>query len=330
MERICHVRSTFPRMLALSVCVAIPLVVAHPVVAASLRASVIADSAATPPPPAPAPAPPPAPEPAPAPAPAPAPPPAPAPAPTPPVAPAPASADTAHAQAPVDTSAAHPGAPAIAPAAAGAAAAGAAAAPAAPLTKKQQREQEKAAKRAAKQAKHPKKPLDVDPLEGWNKGKSWVSVRAGYAKSTQTGAANGNAGAGAGYTRFLSARWSLGLIVQGDVLGKFGGAADIEYPVTLEIARHIRWRTALRPYFGLGGGAYYHKYFRTGDDEAHWRSGFYLLGGANAPIGGRNILGVDGRIQFVSGDPAVTNPVFGSEASQNVHYSLKMAYSRIF
>lgn len=216
--------------------------------------------------------------------------------------------------------------------------------PAAPaLTKQQQRAQQKQARaqakakgradrRAAKAAKPAKqaKVAYVDSLAAWNAGKSWIMVRGGYAKSGETNAGGGAVGAALGLQRFITGRWAVGLIAQGDLLGKFGGAAEIEYPFTLELTRHYRWKTALRPYLGLGGGAYYHKYFRSGNDIVKLQSGAYLVGGFNAPIGKRSVLGIDGRMQFVSGDPLVTNPIFGNQDAQLTHYSLKLGWSVAF
>jgi len=191
------------------------------------------------------------------------------------------------------------------------------------------RKKAKAEERAAKAAQAPKqaKVADVDSLAAWNAGVSWLMVRGGFAKSGETGASGGAAGAALGYQRFLTARWAIGLIAQGDLLGKFQGAAEIEYPITLELTRHFRWKTPLRPFLGFGGGAYYHKFFRSGNDVATLHSGLYLGGGFNTPIGKRSILGIDGRMQFVHGDRLVTNPVFGDEGGQLVHYSLKLGWS---
>jgi hypothetical protein len=231
---------------------------------------------------------------------------------------------------PADTMSAPPPAPVPAPAVAPTPP------PAPPLTRKQLRAQEKQkardAKMAARLAKHPKKVKtekkakapDTDPLAAWNRGKTWMMLRGGYAKSTEPGAAGGALGAGLGLQRFLTARWALGLVGQGDLLGKFNGAAEIEYPITLELTRHFRWQTAMRPYLGAGGGAFYHKFFRTGADVAKWNGGAFMLGGANMPITKRAILGLDGRMAFVSGDPKVNNPVFGPQRAQLTHYSLKL------
>src|SRR5947207_2318962 len=79
----------------------------------------------------------------------------------------------------------------------------------------------------------------------WSRGRQWLTIRAGYAKSQAPGAANGNVGAGIGYSRFLTRRWAVGAYVHDDLLGKFGGgASEIEIPFTVEVVRHTRWGTA--------------------------------------------------------------------------------------
>jgi hypothetical protein len=191
------------------------------------------------------------------------------------------------------------------------------------------RAQEKAKAREAKAAKHPRK-AGVDPLAAWNKGQNWLVIRAGLAKSAEPGAASAGGGGALGIQHFLNSRWSLGLVGQGDLLGKFASAAESEYSATLELTRHFRWRSSVRPYFGAGGGAYRHEYYRTGDDSVTWTSGGFLSGGANAPLGPHSILGFDGRMAFVSGEPDHQNPVFGPEGSQLTHYSLKLGWSLVF
>jgi hypothetical protein len=266
-------------------------------------------------------------------APQPAPPPAPAPTPVPLPAPIPpdttqkpprvAPADTSAHAAPADTSA-HAAPEVTAPAPAPAPAAP-------PLTPKQMRAAEKAkqreAKRAAYVAKHPPKP--PDSLVPWQRGKLWVSLRAGGAKSTANGAANGSFGGGLAISKMIFERVSVGLVGHGDLLGKFGGAAEIEYPITVEALYHVGWKTQARPYLGLGAGAFYHKFFRTGQDGSAVRGGFYYVGGVNALVSPRAVLGVDGRLAIVSGK-AADNPVFGHQQGRLVHLSLKLAYSLAF
>ncbi len=352
MKRPRHVCSTVSSFLALSVPIAALLAVVMPAAAGATtpsRWTVAADSGAVPPPPpAPVAAPPVAPAPAPADTAAKLPPPpaapsspAPAPADTaarPPAAPAPAPTDTTGGGAvpmvaPPDTTVA-PAPVAVPPVVTPAPPP--APPPPPPLSPKQQRALEKQKQRdarlAARAAKHPKKAkkADVDPLAAWNKGKTWVTLRAGFATSTEPGSAGGAIGAGLGLQHFITSRWSLGLTGDGDLLGKFGAAAEIEYPVTMQLMRHFRWQTALRPYLGAGGGAYYHKFFRTGNDVAQWKGGSFLTAGANLPVTGRSILGLDARMAFVSGDPSAVNPVFGNQRAQLTHYTLKLGWSLAF
>jgi len=196
---------------------------------------------------------------------------------------------------------------------------------------RQARREAKQAKREAKRAKKPAKPaVPDDPLAQWKVGRSWVSVRGGYAKSTEKTSPDGNLGFGLGYSRFVYRHVAVGLYGHGDLLGKFGAAAEIEYPITAELTYHLQWKTALRPYIGGGGGAFLHKYFRTGADDSHWHGGWYLVGGANTPISEHSVLGLDARLEAITGDPGQHNPIFDSERRQIDHYSVKLSYSRVF
>jgi hypothetical protein len=167
---------------------------------------------------------------------------------------------------------------------------------------------------------------EVDP---WAKGTQWVSMRAGYAKSAAKGSGNALGGYGFGYTRFYTPKWAFGAHVHHEVLGRFGGAAEVEVPFTVEVMRHFKWSTPLRPYLGLGTGAFFHKTYRTGDDETSVRKGIYVGGGVNAPIDARSLLGLDVRAidEF---DAKSTNPVFPLESSSALHWSIKLNYARFF
>ena len=177
----------------------------------------------------------------------------------------------------------------------------------------------------------------------WTKGRQWVSARAGYAKSSAAGSANGYGGGGIGYARFLTRRWAIGAYLHDDLLGQFGAAAEIEIPFTLEIVRHTRWGPGLHPYLGLGGGMFYHKFYRTGDDATKTYGAGYLTWGANTPIGGPHVVGIDFRVARVPKQD--DNPVFRRYADPfpvsslgpnaqlhelkggNVHWSVKVSYS---
>ncbi len=85
--------------------------------------------------------------------------------------------------------------------------------------------------------------------EPWSKHSQWWSVRGGYAKSTAEGSADGSLGFGIGYTRFWSSQWAGGAYGHVELLGRYRGAAEIEIPWTLELARHFKWNTSF-----LSGG----------------------------------------------------------------------------
>jgi hypothetical protein len=155
------------------------------------------------------------------------------------------------------------------------------------------------------------------------RGEQWMSLRAGYAKGSGDAAPNGLLGGGFGYRRFVLDKWSVGGFVHYDLLGRFGNAADITVPITLEVVRHTRWGAAVYPYVGIGAGAFYHKRYRTspgaapvapgvGDADpivpsshqtrAGW-SGFtpgrFLTLGVTTPVRTRGLLGLDVRMATV-------------------------------
>jgi hypothetical protein len=173
---------------------------------------------------------------------------------------------------------------------------------------------------------------EVDP---WATGTEWFSVRGGYAKSSAAGSADGNVGFGFGYTRFHNSKWAYGGTAEWDVLGRFGSARELEIPWTLDISRHYKWPVALRPYVGIGLGAYYHQISGTGDDGSKVLPGGYIGTGFNTPISDRGLFGLDVRMNVVRAQ-AQDNPVFGSEATANVHenrvlhWGVKLGYAWMF
>jgi hypothetical protein len=157
-------------------------------------------------------------------------------------------------------------------------------------------------------------------------------VRAGYAKSSAAGAADGNFGAGFGYARFRNSKWSYGAQAAVDVLGRFGDASEIESPWTFEVLRHYRWRTPARPYIGLGGGVYYNKVSGTGKDRGSMVSGYYFATGLDTRVSDHGLFGFDLRASIVDLDKQ-NNPVFGGDVTvgkhqkRAPHWSLKATYA---
>lgn len=144
-----------------------------------------------------------------------------------------------------------------------------------------------------------------DVLKRGNQG---MSVRAGYAKVSGDQVPGGLVGGGFGYRRFVLDKWSVGGFVHYELLGRFGGAAEIAVPFTLEVLRHAHWGVAGYPYAGIGAGAFYHKRYRTGADESGFAPGRYLVCGIQVPVHKRGFIGVDVRRAGV--DKLDADPVF--------------------
>ena len=164
----------------------------------------------------------------------------------------------------------------------------------------------------------------------WSHGSQWISVRAGYAKTAYGTAPDGLMGYRFGYSRMITNRWSAGGYVHHEALGRFGSATEVEVPLTVEMVRHFKWNSALRPYLGLGGGVFYQKYYRTGDDFGATRSGGYAVGGANVPVDKHHLLGLDVRMALVNGERDRLNPVFGLIKPQEKQWSIKINWSLVY
>src|SRR5262249_150225 len=93
--------------------------------------------------------------------------------------------------------------------------------------------------------------------------------------------------------------------------GKFGGAAEIVIPASLELQRHFGSSSVLRTYLGVGMGAYHRKLYRTGADTRQTNIGVSFSTGANTVVTQHGLLGLDVRLTTVrrSNDPP--NPVSG-------------------
>jgi hypothetical protein len=164
----------------------------------------------------------------------------------------------------------------------------------------------------------------------WQKGAEWAAFRIGYAKSLEGGAPNGMGGLGFGFSHMLSNRVDLGFYIHYELLGKFGAASEIEIPITAEYAYYLRWNTPLRPYVGLGVGAFYHKIYRSGADRDDILPATVFKFGADAPLDPHNVLGLDARIAVVTNDDPTVDPVFGTPKFATERWSVKLCYSRVF
>lgn len=146
----------------------------------------------------------------------------------------------------------------------------------------------------------------VEP--GFAVGAQWLSARAGYAKATGEQSPDGMVGYGFGYRRFFMNRWAAGAFVHHELLGRFGAAARIEIPLTLEITRHTRWGAAFHPYAGVGGGAFFEKTYRSGADASGFKAARFAVLGFHAPLASGQLLGLDIRVAVV--DKPDATPTF--------------------
>jgi opacity protein-like surface antigen len=172
----------------------------------------------------------------------------------------------------------------------------------------------------------------AEPLNeaAWKTGGQWLSIRAGYAKAQTRNGPNGNFGWGFGYSQMVSRKVSLGANFQQDLLGKFGGAALIDMPLAFESLWHFKLKGGLHPYVGGGLGTVYRKAYRTGDDWSNFQPMYFGSFGANVPVDKSHLLGLDVRIEGVSSDQMTDNPVFLSEKSRSVHWSIKINYATTY
>ena len=187
--------------------------------------------------------------------------------------------------------------------------------------------------KGAKKAKAPKAPKTRHahkPEDGpWDTGALWVTLRAGYNRATYSTAGDGNVGWNFGATRMINTGWSLSGWSGRDVLGKFGNAAELQIPFILEVDRHLKWGGTFRPYYGFGGGAYYHKFSNTTTDHSDVRGGGFVSAGGNAVVSPHNFVGLDARFTVTSarGGKPPENAVFGPQEQSTSSFSVKLGWS---
>jgi outer membrane protein W len=101
-------------------------------------------------------------------------------------------------------------------------------------------------------------------------------------------------------------------------------------PITAEYAYALHWNTALRPYVGVGLGAFYHKIYRSGADRTDLLPATVFKFGADTALDPHNVLGLDARAAWVLNDDEVVDPVFGKSKPTSIRWSVKLQYSRVF
>ncbi|HTM57812.1 MAG TPA: hypothetical protein VL123_05295 [Candidatus Udaeobacter sp.] len=168
------------------------------------------------------------------------------------------------------------------------------------------------------------------PEDGpWDAHALWVSVRVGYNKATYRTAGDGNVGLGFGVNRMLNTGWGLAGTVERNVVGKFEDATESEVPFTIELDRHLKWGDAFRPYFGFGGGTWYHKFSKTTGDRSNVSGGGFFAIGGNAVVSPHGLIGLDVRLATVTklGEDPPPDPVFGPQDKTTTRFSIKLTGS---
>ncbi|MEY4071596.1 MAG: hypothetical protein RL721_2210 [Candidatus Eisenbacteria bacterium] len=182
----------------------------------------------------------------------------------------------------------------------------------------------------AKKAKAPAKTLEQQIEEDglYAKGTNWVSARFGW--NDRTGERNGDGlyGYGIGYQRMMSPRYAFAAGVSHDIVGRFGDRHDVMVPMTAEFQRHFRWKGALRPYVGAGGGYYFRKLDRTANDhDSYTTSGAHLSLGFTSTLDASHLIGLEVRAALLNGRPGLMNPTFGAGTFDETVWSVKASYA---
>ncbi len=162
-------------------------------------------------------------------------------------------------------------------------------------------------------------------------GANWLSLRFGYAKRSGDLSGQGLVGYGIGYQHMMSNRYAFAAGVGHDVVGHFANQVDIAVPFTAEFQRHFRWKSAARPYVGAGGGFYFRKKYRTGNDyNTFTTGGAHVSVGFNSAIDERHVIGVEARAARLQGHAGATNTTFGTGEDSETLWSVKASWSLVY
>lgn len=163
----------------------------------------------------------------------------------------------------------------------------------------------------------------------YTRGTNWLSARFGWSKRAGEVNGDGLIGYGLQYQRMLNHRDAFAVGVDRDVVGQFGRPIDEAIPFTVEFQRHYRWKTAVRPFVGVGAGYYVRKTYRTGlDDHSFVTGGPHLSLGFTSPIDDRHVIGVQARMARVKGQgDTVVSPTFGPGSDTELLWTIKATFS---
>lgn len=162
-------------------------------------------------------------------------------------------------------------------------------------------------------------------------GANWLSLRFGYAKRLGDLAGQGYVGYGMGWQHMLTNRFAFAAGVNHDIVSHFGGHTDIAVPFTAELQRHFGWKSAARPYVGLGGGHYFRKAYRTAHRyDTQSTAGFHVSVGFLSLLGDHNAIGLEARAARVRREAGVTNPTFGTTTATETLWTVKGTWALVY
>jgi outer membrane protein W len=160
-------------------------------------------------------------------------------------------------------------------------------------------------------------------------GTDWIGLQAGYAKRSGETSGDGLAGAGLTFQHMIDHKYAFAAGTGLDIIGHYAGSTDLSLPMTVELRRHFNWRTAGRPYLGLGTGVYYRKAYRTTSDYSTYLStGPHLSVGFTGALDARHVFGFEMRWASVQVPDAARAPnsVFGDPGSTQSLWTAKLTW----
>lgn len=184
-----------------------------------------------------------------------------------------------------------------------------------------------------KAPKTPQKPYAERRAEDgmYAAGTNWLSLRLGYAKRIGELSGQGWMGYGMGWQYMMSKSTAFAASVNHDIVGHFGKQTDIAVPFTFELQRHFGWKSAGRPYVGIGGGYYFRKAYRTQQTyDTQSSGGFHVSVGFQSPLGDHNALGLEARAARVQRTPGITNATFGTTEDSETLWTVKGTWALVY
>ena len=195
--------------------------------------------------------------------------------------------------------------------------------------------------KAQQAPKAPKASKTKEPEKSWEEQKkedgvyakrsNWLSLRFGYAKRSGDRAGDGLLGYGIGYQRMISRKYAFAAGVGHDIVGHLGSQLDEAVPFTAEFQHHYNWKTAMRPYIGIGGGFYLRKYYRTLGEYNTWTSGGpHVSVGFTSALDANHVIGFDARVARVKGREGIVNPTFGVGKAGETIWTAKISWALVY